>query len=163
MGDNSRMSQRTTIQQPDGYPTVYVWETVGQVWACCATDHGPMCRLCQRVDDQVFADLLSACSDGLVLLDAGADGQFKCRLTDKGTARVEDYTGNDPAGAVLWARIQRADGKVKLSPVEEGVLRAMCDAGDSGSSPRKLAEVTGYTPGQVQQALSTLAEVGFVA
>ncbi len=57
--------------------------TSGQEWACVAYDHGPHCRLCQKVDPVLDAMIQNALS-GNFLLRAAPDGQFEGHVTEKG-------------------------------------------------------------------------------
>lgn len=98
-----------TIEQQPPLHTIHVWEepVEGQVWACCAYDHGPFCRLCQRVDETLMA-LLQNVQQGMMDAKAGPDGEFQFKMTVKGTAKVEDTISTDPAMAMFWARITKA-------------------------------------------------------
>jgi hypothetical protein len=82
---------KATIEQAEGYPTIHMWEQsgTGERWACCAYDHGPMCRLCQPVDEMLGA-LLESCADGDMLARAEPDGQFTFKSTAKGNAKAEN-------------------------------------------------------------------------
>lgn len=97
--------EATTITQPDGYPVIHVWRRGDEVWACCASDHGPMCRLCQEADEVLVACLLS-CADGQMLARAGSAGDFKFKATAKGVAHAEDLMMSDPEMAAIWADLQ---------------------------------------------------------
>ena len=71
---------RTSIEQFDGCPAIHAWSSGAQRWACVAYDHGPMCRLCQPVEEtlgnQWFFDCLKACGDGELVARADTDGKF---------------------------------------------------------------------------------------
>lgn len=101
------MSQSTTIEQAEGYPTVHIWQNDdGEVWACCAYDHGPMCRLCQRAD-QVMLDCLQNVADGKMFVRANADGEFQLKVTALGEAAAEDLIMSDLEMAALWAQLEK--------------------------------------------------------
>lgn len=52
---------------------LYRWMQDGVEWACCAYDHGPMCRRCRPVGDKV--DLLDNVESGWLLMwDDDLDG-----------------------------------------------------------------------------------------
>lgn len=99
------MSQ-TVIHQGQGHPDIYVWDNgADQVWACCAYDHGPMCRLCQPVDETLLA-LLQNVASGNMLARAKPDGEFEFKMTVKGNAAAENLVHATVEGADLWARLQ---------------------------------------------------------
>lgn len=95
------------LEQDDG-PTVHVWTQEGddqeEVWACCAYDHGPFCRLCQPVDDVLLA-LLANVEDGRMRCRAKSDGEFEFQMTQKGNAAVEGMLATDPEIVELWGRL----------------------------------------------------------
>lgn len=94
------------IEQPDPLHPIYVWtEPVeGQVWACCAFDHSPMCRLCQRVDETLAA-LIENVELGTLTARAKSDGEFEFKVSQQGVVKVEEMIGTDPAMATLWAQL----------------------------------------------------------
>lgn len=69
--------------------TLYRWtDKQNQEWACCAYDHGPMCRRCQPVNDETMRLLLDAVEDRLAEVRDTDEG-FSFKLTDKGSALVK--------------------------------------------------------------------------
>lgn len=57
-------------------PRIHRWFGVdGEQWACGVYDHGPMCRLCKRVDD-AFAKRLEALARGELQVQIRNDGAF---------------------------------------------------------------------------------------
>jgi hypothetical protein len=66
-----------------------------KMWACCAYDHGPHCRLCQEVDGILNACLLNVI-DGRFTCSQDADGEFKFKVTKAGEdavrAMIQDST-----------------------------------------------------------------------
>ena len=79
------------VQAIDGCGVVSVlhrWTQDGEEWACAAYDHGPMCRLCQRVDpdDGLTHALLDGVANGDYDVKADSDGTFLFRVTEQGAA-----------------------------------------------------------------------------
>lgn len=75
----------TTRNQPvcrandDGHD-LYRWVQDRQEWACCAYDHGPLCRRCRPVDETVAALLDDVQKGRLQMWDRDRDGwQFQGR------------------------------------------------------------------------------------
>lgn len=56
-------------------------------WACAVYDHGPFCRLCQPVDETTHI-LLGLVESGDCDLKTEANGEFKLKLTPKGTRKA---------------------------------------------------------------------------
>lgn len=87
------------IITPDDYDlgdgkTLHVWITGdgtenAEMWACCAPDHGPFCRLCQPVDGTTNA-LLIAVIDGNLEIQQDADGGFLLKITKAGEHMVRN-------------------------------------------------------------------------
>lgn len=142
--------------------TLHRWtDHDGQEWACSEYDHGPMCRRCQRVDE-LLHELLDAIEEGDMECRQHPDtAQFEFKATGQGTAKAEALINSSAEAAALYAKAQQGQSNPKLSKVEQNVLKALHDAGGE-ASPAALVEATGYTRGQVEHALATLAEVGFI-
>lgn len=73
---------------------VYVWvDDDEQTWACCAYDHGPLCRLCQRLPDDDHGGttlaLLGQVATGDMEVRAAADGSFSFKLTEQGNEKAK--------------------------------------------------------------------------
>lgn len=73
----------------------------GAEWACAAYDHGPLCRLCTRVDpdDETLRAMLQHVENGNMTVQTGSDGELLFKMTDKGNeaARVLiESLGADP-------------------------------------------------------------------
>lgn len=60
-----------------------------KLWACAAYDHGPMCRLCQEVDDVLNACLINVL-DGRMTCRQDADGRFEFKVTKAGEDAVRN-------------------------------------------------------------------------
>jgi hypothetical protein len=69
----------------------------GDEWACAASDHGPMCRLCQPVDGTLAACLENVMDGLFEIVGVAPDGDFQFRVTDEGNRRVRNMI-NDIAG-----------------------------------------------------------------
>lgn len=64
-------------------------EEIGhRLWACMASDHGPMCRLCCEVDGMMNACLVNVL-DGRMVCRQNADGEFQFRVTRAGADAVQ--------------------------------------------------------------------------
>jgi hypothetical protein len=150
------------IHQQDG-PDVHVWTSGDDLWACAAADHGPLCRLCQRVDE-VLDGLLENVREGNMIVRVGGDGQMKFSLTEQGNARSEEMIHTDPEAAALYAQVSTAHGDVKLNPSAVKVLEVLYEVKDDpdGLNVATLVERTGLTRGQVDQAIATLESLGFI-
>ena len=68
------MGARQTTANSAGH-VLHVWEQDGDVWACCAYDHGPMCRMCRRVTDET-SGLLAQVFDGGMEVWTEPDGSL---------------------------------------------------------------------------------------
>lgn len=68
--------------------TVHRWTQDGQEWICAAYDHGPFCRLCQRVDWVLAACLENVDLGFMKIVGTDPDGQLRLRMTDAGSAKV---------------------------------------------------------------------------
>lgn len=75
--------------------TLYLWEQDGVQWACCAYDHGPMCRRCQKVEG-TMASLIDNVLDGNMWIMDDPKGDFKFQVTPKGKAYAKELADNDP-------------------------------------------------------------------
>ena len=80
------MSERERVEQPNGV-VLQVWESKGKKWVCAASDHGPLCRLCQPVDEITEA-CLSSVMDGMMICMSDPDGGLLFRVTEAGKRRV---------------------------------------------------------------------------
>lgn len=101
--------------------TLHRWtDADGQDWACAVYDHGPFCRLCQRLDD-IGEACLNLVDEGLLDVQAAPDGTLMFKTTATGTARAEVLRDADPELQALWD-----------SAVLEGIERKEFGEGDSG-------------------------------
>lgn len=66
---------------------LHVWISGDDLWACCVYDHGPFCRLCQRVDGMLNALLVNVL-DGHMICRQGPDGEFSFQMTKAGMDAV---------------------------------------------------------------------------
>lgn len=83
------------IELPNGFKLFRWTNQDGEEWACAASDHGPLCRLCQPVTG-VLAACLENVMDGLFeIVGVAPDGDFQFRVTDEGRRRVEHMVGDD--------------------------------------------------------------------
>lgn len=92
------------IEQSKG-PSVYVWEQIDGMWACCAGDHNAFCFLCQKADETLVS-LIQHVREGNMICRAKPDGEFEFHVTMKGHAAAEDLIMSDPAMADMWAKLQ---------------------------------------------------------
>lgn len=99
------MAERRVIELPGGRRLHRWTDRDGQEWACMAYDHGPMCRLCQRVDETLGA-CLELVEEGKAEPRQRPAGEFEFKLTQKGRAVAEDVIGGSPEGAALWKQLQ---------------------------------------------------------
>lgn len=75
---------------------LYRWEQHGQEWACCAYDHGPMCRRCQPVEDGTTAECLNNVEQGYMeMFDADREG-WQFRVTAQGERRLRELLQDAP-------------------------------------------------------------------
>lgn len=88
---------RETVNLPNG-KVLHRWtDADGEDWACAAYDHGPLCRLCQRVSGTLFYCLENVMDGLFEIVGTAPDGDFQFRVTDEGKRRVEHLTGDDDA------------------------------------------------------------------
>lgn len=69
---------------------LHVWivpESETVLWACSVYDHGPLCRLCQPVDEMLNACLVNVI-DGRFECDQDQDGEFRFKVTKAGEDAV---------------------------------------------------------------------------
>jgi hypothetical protein len=68
--------------------TLRVWlggvEGDRELWACSMHDHGPFCRLCQRVDGVLNACLINVIDGQMVCSQRPEDGEFLFQVTRAG-------------------------------------------------------------------------------
>lgn len=82
---------------PNGF-VLHRWTNpTGDEWACIASDHGPMCRLCQPVTGTLAAILENVMDARMEIAAMNPDGEFQFRLTPEGKRYVEQMTGDDGA------------------------------------------------------------------
>lgn len=87
------------------------WIQDDQEWACAAYDHGPFCRLCQRVDGTLRHLLENVDAGFMEVVGARSDGDVEFRLTPAGEERARSLIkgmGGDPDDAdSTFAAIRR--------------------------------------------------------
>lgn len=82
---------------PNGI-TLHRWTNpTGDEWACIASDHGPMCRLCQPVSGTLAALLENVMDVRMEIVGMKSDGEFQFRLTPEGKRYVEHMVGDSDA------------------------------------------------------------------
>lgn len=81
---------------------LHIWPAGEHYWACCAYDHGTMCRLCHKIEDPTELALLAQVAEGLMEVWAEPDGSFRFNLTDEGQAKAEILIATDPDARKLW-------------------------------------------------------------
>lgn len=100
------MSDRTEAaiqcQANDSGHTLYLWPQGLEVWTCCAYDHGPFCRLCHKVEDEVELALIKHVFDGNMQVRCNPDGEYQFKVTEQGQARVEDLLISSDDARKLW-------------------------------------------------------------
>lgn len=87
----------------EGALLVHVWNADNQTWACAAYDHGPLCRLCQRVDEITW-ELLGLVKRGEMTMRSELDGSFSFRLTPDGEAHAKVIRETDPEMSAFYDR-----------------------------------------------------------
>lgn len=103
--------------------TLHIWTVGDDYWACCAYGHGPMCRLCQRVEDMTTLALFAQVNEGLMEVWAEPDGSFKFNLTDEGKARADHLIETDPEAQKLWTDAHISDFERQFDDGENGSER----------------------------------------
>lgn len=102
----------TPVVCNDAGHKLYAWnDDAGQTWACCAYDHGPMCRRCHALDpkDDVIIGLLQNVYEGnLQIWDNDRKGwQFK--MTAKGEKAAEHLLQTNEAAQTLYGTLLLKD------------------------------------------------------
>lgn len=81
--------------------TLHIWivgaEDEPEMWACSVYDHGPFCRLCQRVDGVLNACLVNVL-DGRMECDQDAEGGFRFKMTPAGIDAVHTMLDRSTEG-----------------------------------------------------------------
>lgn len=67
----------------------YWTDANGDDWACAAYDHGPFCRLCTKVEDDVTRTMLGLVRTGESEVRTTREGDLQFRLTDSGLRKVK--------------------------------------------------------------------------
>lgn len=74
--------------------TLHRWTNpTGDEWACVASDHGPMCRLCQPVDGALAACLENVMDGWFEIVGCDPSGDFQFKVTENGNRRVRQMIG----------------------------------------------------------------------
>jgi hypothetical protein len=89
--------------------TLYRWtDGQGQEWACCAYDHGPFCRLCTQVADEITAALLDNVESGYLEVWTEPNGEFRFTFTQAGRDHADhlvDELVEDDLMQQRWRRL----------------------------------------------------------
>ena len=79
----------------EGPITLHRWTTsAGEEWACGVYDHGPMCRLCQRVEGTLAGILENVDRGYMRFVGVDSVGELSFQLTTLGNAAAEEMIGD---------------------------------------------------------------------
>lgn len=71
----------------------------GMTWLCGAPDHGPMCRQCWCVDDEVKEAILGNIDHDRMAVVGWSNGEPRLRVTAAGNRAIQELLAQGPGGS----------------------------------------------------------------